>query len=312
MKAVFLDRGSFPKSVIIDYPDCVTQIVEFDNTQPQDVIPRIHDADIVLSNKVVLDRAAIESAKQLKLVQVMATGTNNLDKLACEENSVRVQNVDGYSAISVPEHTFSLLLALRRNLTSYLEDVKQGRWAEAEFFCFLDYPIQDLANSTMAIIGQGNLGAKVAQIAKAFSMEVIFVEHKNASQIRPGYTPFEQALEMADVVSLHCPLTENTANLLSYDEFERMKPSAVLLNTSRGGLVDEDALVDALTSHKIAAAGFDVASQEPMPADHPLQALTQLPNFLLTPHIAWASNEAMQSLVNIGMAKIQQFSEQQQ
>ncbi|WP_133012956.1 D-2-hydroxyacid dehydrogenase [Marinomonas flavescens] len=309
MKAVFLDRGSFPKSINIIYPDCVTHITEFDNTHPNEVIERIEAADFVLTNKVEVNRAAIESSSTLKLVQVMATGTNNVDKVACEENHVAVQNVDGYSGISVPEHTFSLLLALRRNLTSYLEDVKKGRWAEAEFFCFLDHPIQDLANTTLAIMGNGNLGQKVAKIADAFSMKVIFIEHKNAPLVRPGYTDFEQALKIADVVTLHCPLTDKTKNIISYDEFEIMKSNCVLINTGRGGLVDEIALTDALTNKKIAAAGFDVATQEPMPIDHPLQKLTKLPNFLLTPHVAWASAEAMQSLVDIGMAKIKRFSE---
>ncbi|GAA0835494.1 MULTISPECIES: D-2-hydroxyacid dehydrogenase [Marinomonas] len=309
MKAVFLDRGSFPNSVNLVYPECITQVVEFENTRADQVIQRIQDADIVLTNKVVVDRAAIESTSALKLVQVMATGTNNVDKLACEEKAIAVQNVEGYSGISVPEHTFSLLLALRRNLVSYLDDVKKGHWAKSEYFCFLDYPIQDLANTTMAIFGKGNLGQKVANIAAAFSMKVLFVEHKNATTVRPGYTGFQQALKLADVITLHCPLTDNTANMLSYDEFKMMKPNCVLLNTGRGGLVNEDALIDALTTHKIAAAGFDVATQEPMPVDHPLQKLTELPNFLLTPHVAWASAEAMQSLVDIGMDKIKQFSE---
>lgn len=309
MKAVFLDRGSFPKSVNIKYPECVTDVIEFENTRPGDVQQCIKDADIVLTNKVVLDRASIKSATSLKLVQVMATGTNNVDKVACEESGITVRNVDGYSGISVPEHTFSLLLALRRNLISYLEDVKNGRWSESEYFCFLDHPIKDLANTTMAIIGGGNLGQKVANIAEAFSMKVIFVEHKNALSVRPGYTKFTDAIKIADVITLHCPLTDTTKNMISYDEFALMKSTSVLLNTGRGGLVDEDALVDALTTQKIAGAGFDVATQEPMPIDHPLQALTQLPNFLLTPHIAWASNEAMQSLVDIAMNSIKHFSE---
>ena len=310
MKAVFLERGSFPKTVHFVYPESITHITEFENTQVDDVPARIKKADIVLTNKVLVNRDAIESSETLKLIQVMATGTNNVDKVACAENNVKVQNVEGYSSISVPEHTFALLLALRRNLVSYLEDVKKARWATSEYFCFTDHPIRDLANTTMAIIGNGNLGQKVAHIAMAFSMNIIFVEHKGAQVTRPGYVAFDDAIQTADIISLHCPLTEKTKNLISYDEFEQMKPTSILLNIGRGGLVNEAALVDALTTHNILAAGFDVATQEPMPLDHPLQKLTELPNFLLTPHIAWASSEAMQTLVDIAMGKIKDFFEE--
>ncbi|MDB4837077.1 D-2-hydroxyacid dehydrogenase [Marinomonas sp.] len=307
MKAVFLDRGSFSDSIKIKLSNRITEFVEFENTQPDQVAERIKDANIVLSNKIMLDASAIGQAEHLQLIQVMATGTNNVDKLAAQQHNVKVQNVEGYSTVTVPEHVFSMLLALRRNLFSYIEDIKQGKWAQSEHFCFLDYPIQDLAGSTITIIGGGSLGKKVATIAKAFGMEVIFAERKGASSIREGYMDFESALKAADVVSLHCPLTPETTDLINDAELVIMKTSSILLNISRGGIVNEQALVEALESNSIAGAAFDVATQEPMPLDNPLQKLTKMPNFLLTPHIAWASNEAMQKLVNIAAAKITTF-----
>lgn len=307
MKAVFLDRGSFPDYVKIDYPSKISEVMEYENSSPEQVADRIKDADIVLSNKVVLTASAMESATNLRLVQIMATGTNNVDTKACSSRGIAVQNVADYSTISVPEHTFALLLSLRRNLTSYFDDIKAGKWADSKHFCFLDYPIKDLSGTTLAIIGGGTLGKKVATIAQAFNMKVIFADRKDAKTIRTGYVSFQDALALADVISVNCPLTDDTKNLISDDEFLRMKPSCLLLNISRGGIVDERALVRAFEKNMIAGAAFDVATQEPMPLDHPLQALTKRPNFLLTPHIAWASDEAMQTLVNIAMKKITAF-----
>lgn len=307
MKAVFLDRGSFPEHIEVQLPAQVTEVVEFDNTQAEDVIQRIAGASIVLTNKVLITADTIKQTPSLQLVQVMATGTNNIDMAACEEQHITVQNVTGYSTISVPEHTFGMLLALRRNLLAYIDDVKAGKWATSEFFCFVDYPIKDLSGSTITIIGAGSLGQKIATIAKAFGMEVILAERKNATQVRTGYTTFETALQKADVISINCPLTNATENLIGDDEFALLKPSALLLNISRGGIVDEHALVKALQNKRIAGAAFDVATHEPMPLNHPLHTLAPYPNFLLTPHIAWASDEAMQTLVDIAMKKIATF-----
>ena len=312
MKAVFLDRGSFPQHIHLELPKKVTEVVEFDNSQSDDILEKIKDADIVLTNKAVLNADTINKAPKLKLIQVMATGVNNVDLAACEKNNIHVQNVTGYSTISVPEHTFSMLLALRRNLLSYIEDVKAGKWAESEFFCFLDHPILDLNGSTLTIIGGGSLGQKVASIATAFGMQVIFAERKGETTVRTGYTMFEDAIKKADVISINCPLTEETRHLISDHEFSLMKSSALLLNISRGGIVDEHALLHAFKNNLIAGAAFDVATQEPMPLDHPLQSLSQYPNFLLTPHIAWASNEAMQTLVDIAMKKIATFIDNQE
>ncbi|TDO96786.1 D-2-hydroxyacid dehydrogenase [Marinomonas balearica] len=310
MKAVFLDRGSFPAHIEIVMPNGI-ELVSFHNSTEEEVANRITDADIVLSNKVRLTRNNMKNASKLKLVQVMATGTNNIDIEYCQQTGIAVQNVEGYSTISVPEHTFSLMLMLRRNLVRYLEDVKNGKWQSAEFFCFTDYPISDLSGTKLAIYGSGALGTKVASIATAFGMEPVFVERKNATHTRQGYIPFEEAISTADIHTLHCPLTPETEGLISDAEFDAMKRSALLINTGRGGLVNEESLIKALEKHKIAGAAFDVATQEPMPETHPLRALKEFPNFLLTPHIAWASNEAMQKLISIGVQKISDFIDNQ-
>lgn len=307
MKAVFLDRGSFPKNINIELPTQISDVVEYDKTHPDEVAERIKEANIVLTNKAIVSADAVNGASNLQLVQVMATGTNNVDTQACISHGVTVQNVADYSTISVPEHTFAMLLALRRNLTSYINDVKSGKWADSKHFCFLNYPIKDLSGTTMAVIGGGTLGKSVANIARAFGMTVIFADRKGATSIRAGYVNFQEALTTADVISINCPLTDETKNLIGDAEFSFMKSSCLLLNISRGGIVDEHALVNAFKNNTISGAAFDVATVEPMPLNHPLQALAKWPNFLLTPHIAWASNEAMQTLVNIAMEKITSF-----
>lgn len=312
MKAVFLDRGSFPEQINIQLPTQIQDVVEYENSSLEQVAERIKDASIVLTNKSIVDADAIKGAANLKLIQVMATGMNNVDLDACKEKNITVQNVADYSTISVPEHTFAMLLALRRNLSSYLDAVKTGRWASSEYFCFLDYPIKDLSGSTMAIIGGGTLGKRVAAIALAFGMKVVFADRKGSESTRAGYIDFEEALKLADVISINCPLTPETKDLISDAEFSLMKKSCLLLNISRGGIVDENALVRAFEKNTIAGAAFDVSTQEPMPLDHPLQRLSKEPNFLLTPHIAWASDEAMQTLVDMAMDKITTFIDKPQ
>ncbi|MGR0279799.1 D-2-hydroxyacid dehydrogenase [Marinomonas dokdonensis] len=309
MKAVFLDRETFPNYIDIALPDQISEFVEYPISTQEEAIERIKDADIVLTNKAILNAEAIAQATSLKLVQVMATGTNNVDHQACKEANVTVQNVEGYSVDSVPEHTFSLLLALRRNLLSYVSDVKAGKWSESKHFCFLDYPIKDIAGTTMAIFGKGTLGTHVAKIAQAFGMKVVFADHKDAETVRDGYISFEEAISLADAISLNCPLTPTTQNLISTAEFKQMKPSCLLLNIGRGGLVDEQALVTALKNQLIAGAAFDVSQTEPMPANSPLNELLDMPNFLLTPHVAWASDDAMRKLVGIAQDKMSTFIE---
>ncbi len=307
MKAVFLDRGSFPENIDIPLPDCITQSEFYHNSDDSNVVERIQDAEIILTNKVKLNQDQLAQAPYLKLIQVMATGLNNVDLEACASLGIAVRNVSGYSTEAVPEHTFSLILALRRKVFQYHQDVRNGRWANSEFFCFMDHPMQDIYGSTLAIIGKGALGTRVATIAEAFGMKTIFAEHKSATKIRSGYVAFEEAISSADIITLHCPLTSDTKDLIDEEAFAKMKSNALVINTGRGGLVNEEDLVSALTSGQIAGAGFDVATVEPMPQDHILNTLMDMPNFLLTPHVAWASENAMTRLVNIAANSIETF-----
>lgn len=220
-----------------------------------------------------------------------------------------VSNVRGYARDTVPEHVFALLLALIRQIGPYHRSVAAGRWQTSEQFCYFDYPIRDLAGRKLGILGSGTLGQGVARIAEAFGMTVLRGEHKGAAAVREGYLPFEQLIGEADVISLHCPLTEHTRHLIGARELAAMKPGALLINTARGGLVDEHALADALRSGRISGAGFDVLSEEP-PRDNPLLAADLLAagNFILTPHVAWSSGEAMQALADQLIGNIEAFA----
>lgn len=310
MKAVFLERGSFSDTTLFHIPSELSEYKEYTNTSPENVVERIRGMNIIMVNKVQLTADVLASNPHIKLILVTATGMNNVDLDYCRQHKIQVENVEGYATGSVPEHTFSLLLALRRNLLNYQQAMQAGRWQESEYFCLCEYPIQDLSGSHMVIFGKGSLGQKVASIARAFDMTVSFAEQKAADKVRDGYLDFETAISSADVISLHCPLTEQTQNMIAAPEFELMKKSCVLINTGRGGLVCEQSLANALNGDQIAGAAFDVASVEPMPRDHILQSLTHLPNFLLTPHVAWASDNAMQRLVNTAMEKLTAFLNQ--
>lgn len=310
MKTVFLDRGSFFLESCFHLLEGITDYQEFQTTSKAQTAERIRDAEAIITNKVILDADVLAHAKNLKYILVLATGTNNIDHDYCRANQIHVDNVEGYSVHSVPEHTFAMLLALKRNLLSYQQSMQNGEWADSEHFCLRNLPLIDLAGSTIAIFGSGSIGQKVASIASAFEMKVHFVERKGAKQCRDGYLPFEEAIEVADILTLHCPLTSDTKNMIAAAEFAKMKPTAMLINTGRGGLVCETSLVDAIKQNKIAAAAFDVATVEPMPIDNPLQALTKHPNFLLTPHVAWASDGAMQKLSDIALQKFGAFLSQ--
>jgi glycerate dehydrogenase len=240
------------------------------------------------------------------MIAVSATGTDNVDLAYCRAHGIVVSNIRGYAVHTVPEHAFMLMLALRRNLLGWREDVRAGRWQQADQFCLFTRPVNDLHGSTLGLVGYGSLGHGMRNIAGAFGMRVLVAEHKNAATIREGHTPFDDVLRDADVISLHTPLTAETRHMISTREFGLMKPSALLINTARGNLVDEAALVEALKSHRIAGAGFDVLSVEPPREGNPLLDL-DLPNFILTPHVAWSSREAMQTLADQLVDNIEAF-----
>jgi len=292
---VFLDRATLTADLRIPAFDHTW--VEHPDTPPEEMADALWRASIAITNKAPITRALLDSCHKLRLVAVAATGVNNVDLEACRERGIAVCNIRGYAENTVPEHVFMMLLALRRNLLAWRSSLRQGAWQKAEQFCLFDHEIHDLAGSTLGLIGHGSVGRGVERLARAFGMEVLIAEHKGATAIRPGLTPFDEVLARADQLSLHVPLTEATRDLIGAREFGLMKRNAVLINTARGGVVNEAALISALTTRRIAGAGFDVLSAEPPREGNPLLDL-DLPNFLLTPHVAWSSREAMQKLAD--------------
>lgn len=284
--------------------------VEYPATLPGQVVERLRGAAVAITNKVPLDAAAIAALPELKMIAVSATGTNNVDLDACRARGIVVSNIRGYAEHTVPEHVIALLLALSRNLVAWRETLLAGGWQQSSQFCLFDYPIRDLHGATLGLIGSGTLGNGVARLAEAFGMRVLRAERKAAATVRPGYTAFGDVLAQADAISLHCPLTPETTGLIGEAELQAMKPSALLINTARGGIVDEAALIRALTEGWIAGAGFDVITAEPPPAGHPMvdPALLARPNFLLTPHVAWSSRPAMQALADQLIDNIEAFA----
>jgi len=292
---VFLDRSTLQAKVRRPAFEHAWQ--EYATTSPEQTVERLRDATIVLTNKAPLRGDVLAQLPKLKMIAVAATGYDVIDVPACRERGIAVANIRNYAVHTVPEHAFALILALRRSLLEYRADVERGRWQEVDQFCFFDHPIRDLHGSTIGIFGEGVLGQGTAAIARAFGMRVLFADHAPPKMPGVEFAPVEQVLAESDVISLHCPLTPDSRNMFGLEQFRKMKRSAILINTARGGLVDEQALVTALKEGLIAGAGFDVLTKEPPKEGNPLLDL-RLPNFILTPHVAWASDGAMQFLAD--------------
>ena len=303
-KIVFLDRSTVKAE--FRKPSFEHEWTDYQMTQPNETVGRLQSATIAITNKVALREATLEQLPNLKMIAVAATGTDCVDSKYCRQNEIVVSNVRDYAIHSVPEQVFSLILALMRNLMAYHEDVKRGAWQKSEIFCLLNHPIRELYGATLGIIGYGSLGKAVEKIALAFGMKVLISERKNAPDVSHGRASFEKVLRDSDVITLHCPLTAETRNLIGEKELEQMKNSALLINCGRGGLVDEKALVSALQKGEIAGAGFDVLTTEPPRDGNPLLEI-QLPNLIVTPHIAWASEEAMQTLADVLIDNLEAF-----
>jgi len=306
-RIVLLDRQTLPHDITFRDFLFPHELVQFDQTKPEEVAERIRDADIVITNKVPVRDVAIDGASKLRLIAIAATGTDVVDIAACTARGIAVSNIRNYAANTVPEHTFALILALRRSLIAYRESVRNGRWQAADQFCYFDYPIRDLAGATLGIIGDGVLGRSVADLGRAFGMRVLFSDYKGSKGMGPLYTPFEDVLRTSDIITLHSPLTPSTRNMISAREFALMARRPLLINTARGGLVDEAALETSLREGLISGAGFDVVTSEPPECDHALMRLLDLPNFILTPHVAWASREAVQTLVDQLIDNVEAF-----
>jgi len=306
-KAVFLDTRTLDLGDLDMEPLLSTPFRwQFHPHSPAEAVgDRIRDASVVVSNKAPLSREDMQRSPDLKLICVAATGTNNVDLEAAAELGITVTNVSGYGTATVAQHTFGLILALSTRLLEYQAAVRRGDWSRSKLFCLMDYPIREIAGKSLGIVGYGTLGRGVARIAEAFDMQVLLAQ-RPGGEARAGRLPLDELLPRVDVLSLHCPLTKHTRNLIGPDELARMRPDALLINTARGGIVDEAALAEALKRGKLGGAGVDVLTREPPPADHPLLQ-PDIPNLIVTPHNAWASREARQRLLEGVAANIRDY-----
>lgn len=308
-KIVFLDTSTIGPGVTVRRPDIPHDWTEYDRTRPDQVVARLQGASIAVTNKVPVRADSLAVLPDLKFIAVAATGFDIIDVPDCQNRGIGVSNIRGYAVNTVPEHTFSLITALRRNLIEYREQVLDGEWVRADQFCFFNRPIWDLSGSTLGIIGAGAIGQAVGRIGAGFGMQVIY--HDAYAKAAPTTGPLvslDQVRDTADVVTCHCPLTSETRNLINAPFLEAMKQTAIIINTSRGGIIDEVALADAIERGSIAGAGIDVAAVEPPGLDTPIMKLARKPNVILTPHVAWASVGGMQTLCDQLIDNIEAFA----
>jgi glycerate dehydrogenase len=304
---VFLDRATLRADVPLRRPAFPHRWVEHEASRPEEVAARLKGATVAITNKAQIGRRELEAAPQLQLIAVAATGTNVIDLQAAAERGVRVMNVQGYAANSAAEHVFTLILALRRGLIAHRQAVLDGDWTRTRQYCCFAQPIEDLAGAVLGIVGAGAIGARTAEIGRAFGMQVLLAERAGAASVRPGRSAFEQVLADSDVLSLHCPSTAETRGLIGREALARMKPTALLINTARGELVDEAALLEALQAGRLGGAGLDVAAVEPPPDGALILQLAQRPDVIVTPHVAWAGTAAIRTLNERLIDNIERF-----
>ncbi|GMV82443.1 MAG: glycerate dehydrogenase [Planctomycetota bacterium] len=301
-KVVFLDAATFDREDVSFAAFEQRYACTFHRvTNSAETAARLAGHEAVISNKVLIDAAAMDAAKEtLKVIAVAATGTNNVDLAAAKARGIPVCNVAGYSGSGVAQHAFALLLELCNHAGRYAEDNRrEAAWAGSPFFCRLTYPCVELSGKTLGLIGYGDIARNVEQIARGFGMNILIAGRKGSAEAPAGRTPFDEVLRKSDAVSLHCPLTPETKDLIGSRELGLMKSSAFLINTARGGIVQETALIAALKSKRLAGAGFDVCTVEPPPREHPLlRAAQELDNLILTPHTAWSTLESRQRLLD--------------
>ena len=298
---VFLDRATL--AVPLRQPAFSHDWRDYSTTKTNQATERLKGATIAITNKVPLRAATLSQLPDLKLIALAATGSDCVDKDYCRAHGITVCNIRDYAADSVPEHVLALIFALRRSLVAYDQDLRRGKWQTVDQFCYFDHPIRGIAGSTLGIVGYGTLGRALAERAKGLGMEVI----ATGGRPRPDSVPLDELLRRSDVVSLHCPLTEATRSLINAERLRLMKPTAILINTARGPLIDEPALAEALKTGIIAGAGIDVLSEEP-PRNGNLLLDLNLPNLIVTPHIAWASEPAQQRLAEQLIGNLEAFA----
>ena len=312
LRGVILDQGGIGTD--LDYTPLQQQLSSlqmYAASQPEQLVERLHEAEVAISTKVYLGRETLEQSPSLKLICIAATGTNNVDLETAHALGIQVCNVTAYATPSVVEHTFSLILALMRNFTAYQRDVAKGAWQCSEHFCLLDHSIAELAGKKLGIIGYGELGKAVANVGRAFGMEVLIAKSFVNSDKNDDRIELDELLSQVDVLSLHCPLTDETRDLINREKLALMKKTAIIINTARGGIVNEQALIDALRNNKLGGAAIDVLTAEP-PTHNDVLLTASLPNLIVTPHIAWASREARQRLVNEMALNVQAYKSGQQ
>ena len=307
MQAVFLDKGTFSDNVDLPAPTGVTDYITYNDTPRALIIERCQNADIIITNKVQISAEVIANLPKLKLIQLTATGMNNVDQEACAAHNVTLYNVAGYAVKSVPEHTFMLMLNAMRAGLHYHNKVIDGTWVENGNFCLLDIPLIDLEDKTLGIIGIGTIGKRVTDIARAFGMTVLWAEHQGRTPRNDDYTAFDEVLACADVISLHCPLNDATKHLINKDTLAKMTKKPLLINVARGGIVDSQALTDAIHSEQILGYGSDVFEQEPIAEDDPLLSLGEHPRVIFSPHNAWGSKSAQETLWQMLSKQVNDF-----
>ena len=302
LHAVFLDLASVDRGDLdlASLHRAAASWITHPQTPPELTAARIGDAAVAATNKVVIDRAVIAACPGLRLICVAATGTNNVDLEAARERGIAVCNVTGYATPSVVQHVFALMLALTTRLAEHAAAAQDGRWAASGLFCLLDFPFRELAGKTLGIVGYGELGRGVARVAEAFGMSVLVAQRPGAPP-QEGRLPLDELLARSDVVTLHVPLADNTRGLIGERELALMRPDALLIDTARGGIVDEAALIAALRAGRLGGAGVDVLAVEPPRGGSPLLEAAP-PNLIVTPHVAWASRESRQRLLD-GVAR---------
>ena len=297
MHAVFLDFASMGSEDLdtTELEACFDELTLYSATNPDQVVSRMGDAEVMLVNKVSIQARHFQALPNLKLVLVSATGTDNIDKAAAKAQGVCVCNVTAYGTPSVAQHTLMLMLNLATRFENYRTDVQAGAWSESERFCLMGHQAFELNGKTLGLLGAGELGQAVADLARAFGMQVQVWDRQGNG--RDGRVSLDCLLAESDFISVHCLLTDQTRDLIGAAEIAQMKPGSFIINTARGGIVNEQALLDALDSGHLGGAGFDVLTQEPPPADHPM--LIRRPNLIVTPHTAWLAREARQRMVAI-------------
>ncbi len=308
MNIVFLDIKTIGEVPNLDQLTELGDFRSYPVTSPDQTADRIKDADIVITNKVVLDEDRIKNAEKLKLICVAATGMNNIDRNAAKDRNIPVKNVAGYASKSVAQGTFAMILHLMYKLPYYDHFVKSGEYSKSDIFTNLDRSYRELSNMRFGIIGLGNIGGQVAKIAEAFGAEVVYYSTSGRNADQPYLrVELDEILGTSDIISIHAPLNENTSNLIDYEKLKMMKSSALLVNTGRGGIVNEDDLARALDAGLIAGAAIDVFVKEPLALEHPYLHLKKPEKLLLTPHMSWASIEARTELVDGIIQNIQEF-----